>query len=165
MDGDGYPIGLDCDDSNPEVNPGATEVPCDGIDNDCDDVSPCHPCSQGEAVDVGALGPGSYEWIGSLSNDDQVYGINGTYLFDVYRIVASTSGLYTFDLESAEFDAYLEMYNATCDLASSNDDGGTGSNANLGLFVFEGDILHIVTSSAESLETGGYTLSLFAIGA
>ena len=49
-------------------------------------------------------------------------------------------------------------------LASSNDNGGDGSNANLGLFVFQGDILHIVSSSAESLETGGYTLGLFAIG-
>jgi hypothetical protein len=35
-DGDGYLAFDDCDDSDPSVNPGATEV-CDGIDNDCDD--------------------------------------------------------------------------------------------------------------------------------
>ena len=41
-DGDGFDAessgGTDCDDSDPLVNPDATEVPDDGIDNDCDDV-------------------------------------------------------------------------------------------------------------------------------
>jgi hypothetical protein len=41
-DGDGYPTGiearcsvLDCNDSRPDVNPGAVEVCTDGVDNDC----------------------------------------------------------------------------------------------------------------------------------
>lgn len=34
MDGDGIQASLDCDDSNPEVNPAVTEK-CDGLDNDC----------------------------------------------------------------------------------------------------------------------------------
>jgi len=60
LDGDGYGID-DCDDADPEVNPGQTDV-CDGIDNDCDgttdedslwDEDPAVP-----VVDLGALTPG-----------------------------------------------------------------------------------------------------------
>ena len=40
VDGDGYTIdgsglGLDCNDGNALINPGATEIPYDGIDQDC----------------------------------------------------------------------------------------------------------------------------------
>ena len=34
-DGDGFACGLDCDDNDPSVFPGAAEV-CDGVDQDCD---------------------------------------------------------------------------------------------------------------------------------
>lgn len=35
-DGDGYTTQVDCDDSNPNVNPGASEVCGNGLDDDCD---------------------------------------------------------------------------------------------------------------------------------
>ena len=35
-DGDGFFNDVDCDDTNPNINPDATEVAYDGIDNDCD---------------------------------------------------------------------------------------------------------------------------------
>ncbi len=37
-DADGFPACEDCDDGAAEANPGATEV-CDGLDNDCDEVT------------------------------------------------------------------------------------------------------------------------------
>ncbi len=36
-DGDRYPAGSDCDDTNPAINPGVVER-CDGVDDDCDTV-------------------------------------------------------------------------------------------------------------------------------
>jgi hypothetical protein len=36
MDGDGFTVVDDCDDTNPDVNPGAVEVCDDGLDNNCD---------------------------------------------------------------------------------------------------------------------------------
>ena len=37
-DGDGYAAADDCDDTDPAINPGATETWYDGIDQNCDDA-------------------------------------------------------------------------------------------------------------------------------
>lgn len=36
VDGDGSIAQLDCDDADPQRHPGAADVPCDGLDHDCD---------------------------------------------------------------------------------------------------------------------------------
>ncbi|MEM6928720.1 MAG: putative metal-binding motif-containing protein [Myxococcota bacterium] len=41
-DNDGFLLADDCDDEDPRAYPGATEVPGDGVDQDCDGFESCH---------------------------------------------------------------------------------------------------------------------------
>jgi len=65
QDGDGFfdaadpgcaetwlPSQLDCDDSDPLVNPAALEIPCNGVDEDCRDASPDNADNDGDGVGV-----------------------------------------------------------------------------------------------------------------
>jgi len=50
-DGDGFPSNVDCDDGDPAVNPGATEIYLNGIDDDCNPATPDNPDVDGDGYD------------------------------------------------------------------------------------------------------------------
>jgi subtilisin family serine protease len=61
-DGDGYGVDVDCDDTNPNIYPDATEICDDKIDNDCDnlvdlyDISDCQQKQQCSGAPASLLG-------------------------------------------------------------------------------------------------------------
>ena len=63
-DGDGYAVPDDCDDGNPDVNPGEDEV-CDGIDNNCNGLA-----DEGVTNACGGCGPVPEEFCGNGYDDD-----------------------------------------------------------------------------------------------
>ena len=56
-DGDGYSAcELDCDDTNPDINPDAVDIVADGLDGDCDGFETCYMDGDGDGVPaVGSL--------------------------------------------------------------------------------------------------------------
>ena len=60
-DGDGYPFDVDCDDTRAAVNPGATEVCGNGLDDDCDGETDegCGAAADADADDAASPDDGS----------------------------------------------------------------------------------------------------------
>ncbi len=118
-DGDGYgepaswvyaceaPVGfvadsMDCDDSDSTVNPGATEICGDGIDQDCDGLDPaCSDCG-GTILDLGA---GDLVITEIMQNPAQVSDSYGEYfeLLNMTDSCVDLEGLLIYDLGADSF--------------------------------------------------------------
>ena len=58
-DGDGYVQTSDCDDTDEDINPAASEIVDDGIDQDCDDVDSCYTDADGDNFGTSVASDGS----------------------------------------------------------------------------------------------------------
>ena len=82
-DSDGYPSNVDCDDANSAVNPGATEVYYNGLDDDCNPSTPDDPDLDDDGYDYtvdcdetnAAINPGATE-VCNLIDDNCSAGID-----------------------------------------------------------------------------------------
>ncbi len=83
QDLDGYPIGQDCDDTDPATYPGAPEDCCEGVDRNCDGVAEmCTNCFP-EATDADNDGYFTGPWTpGELDCDDDDPWVNPGIEFD-----------------------------------------------------------------------------------
>ena len=80
---------LDCNDGDPEVNPGSAEVTCDGVDNDCSEETPdsldddgdgysdCEECDDANAEINPGIGEISCDGIDNDCDDETPDGIDG----------------------------------------------------------------------------------------
>ena len=115
MDGDGYsPADGDCDDENPDVNPGEEEVPYDGLDNDCEG---------GDELDADGDGHDA-DWFGGTDCNDEDAGINP----DATEVCGDEvdrdcSGDPDDGTTDADGDGYIDW---ACTVGDDCDDGDSG---------------------------------------
>ena len=130
-DGDGWPAGEDCDDSDPDVHPNAPDDTCDGIDNDCDDS-----VDDDVAPDAFEVNDPDGSSLGEVTGDDATAT---AYLFpegdeDVFRFYVEDSVWDWFGISldltvPGGVDMVMELYLETDggpELLATIDDGGVG---------------------------------------
>lgn len=79
LDGDGIPFDLDCDENSADIHPGAPELPCDDLDNDCDEATKDGPVWLANGAEPTGVFGSIQEALDALDGETDVLLCAGTF--------------------------------------------------------------------------------------
>ncbi|MSU76957.1 MAG: hypothetical protein EXS16_02565 [Gemmataceae bacterium] len=98
-----------------------------------------------------------------LTINDQIQAGNTTAfgkLGKTFSIEMKAGVTYTIDLESSDVDSYLYLFDSKSKLLAQDDDSGGDLNSRITFRAVRDGVHHIVATSLDGSETGGFTLKV-----